>query len=299
MIAWQILVGGVIVTSTISTILSKKTLFKEHAMEFSGTLAVLIGVISLFLIPFLDFNFPRNYWPILYIISIFSTIGFLLIAKSTRHLPVSSSSPLFAFAPVITAILAWFFLKEYLTWVHITGLSLVFVGSYFLEIKPKKSFSREMFSPLKEMFESKYIHFVFLALVLYGASDIIQRFMVNASNVIHMNVPTFFFITHIFMAINFLVLLIIYHDGFAGIKHGLKSSGKLIMLVALIGFIGRILTVYAVSNPLGQVALVTALKRSSIVLSTFFGGELFKEKHLKQKTLASLLMVMGAIMLAI
>ena len=299
MVAWQSLMFVVIVLTALGTIVSKKTLFKEHAMEFSATLSVVIAIFSLPLIPLVDFTIPKSYWLMLYMVSLFATVGFLLIAKATRHLDISSSSPLFAFSPVITAILALLVLNEKLTAVHVTGLALVFVGSYFLEMKPRKSMIKEVLTPIKTMIESKYIHFMFIALVLYGIGDIIERFMLNTSNPDGMTTISFFFIIHIFMAINFIILLEVYHDGFAGIKHGIKSAGLLMFIMALISFSGRFITMYAVSIPAAQIALVVALKRGSIVLSTFFGGELFKDKHIKQKTTAALVMVAGAILVAL
>lgn len=299
MISWQFLMFIVIILTALGTIVSKKTLFKEHAMEFSATLSFILALLSLPLLPFVDFTFPSSYWPLLYIVSLFATIGFLLVAKATRHLDISSSSPLFAFSPVITAVLALFFLNEQLTSLHITGLGLVFIGSYFLEMKPRKSMLKEMLTPIKIMMDSKYIHFMFIALFLYGIGDIVERFMLNTSNPNNMTVATFFFIIHIFMAINFIILLAVYHDGFVGIKHGIKSAGFLIFIMALIAFSGRFITMYAVSIPAAQIALVAALKRGSIVLSTFFGGELFKDKHIKQRTLAALVMVAGAILVAL
>ncbi len=299
MVSWQSLMFVVIIFTALGTIVSKKALFREHAMEFSATLSLVIAVFSLALLPLVDFNIPKNYWAILYLVSLFATIGFLLVAKATRHLEISSSSPLFAFSPVITALLAFFFLKEHLTVMHFGGLALVFVGSYFLEMKPGESILKKIYTPVKAMIKSKYINFMFIALFLYSVGDIIERFMLNTSNPNHITTVTFFFIIHMFMAINFIILLTIYHDGFAGIKHGLKSAGYLIFLMAVIAFIGRFLTMYAVSIPVAQIALVSALKRGSIVLSTFFGGEIFKDKHLKQRTLAACVMVIGAIFVAI
>ena len=58
MVDWQILMGGVIVFSALGSIIEKKTLFKEHAMEFSSVFAILMAVLSLTLIPLLDFSFP-------------------------------------------------------------------------------------------------------------------------------------------------------------------------------------------------------------------------------------------------
>jgi len=44
---------------------------------------------------------------------------------------------------------------------------------------------------------------------------------------------------------------------------------------------------------------VIAFRRTSLIISTFFGGKLFHDKHLSQKTFAAMVMVLGAIILVI
>jgi len=296
MVSWQLLIFGVIILSAIGTIIEKKTLFKEHAMEFSASVAFIVAIISLVFIPFLKFNFPFNYWIYIYLISLLGAIAFFLIAKSTRHMEISSSSPLFSFAPVFTAILAWIVLKEALSWNHLFGISLVFVGSYVLEMNPKKSFKKDLLLPFKTLIKSKYVHYMVLALFLYAITNIPGRFILNSANPNAVEPLTFMFVLNMFLAINTYILIKIYHDGFKGVVHGLKKSGKLIFIMALLMVSWRSLTSFAISVPSAQIALVTALRRGSILISTFFGGEIFKDKHLKQKTIASLIMVIGAVM---
>jgi hypothetical protein len=56
---------------------------------------------------------------------------------------------------------------------------------------------------------------------------------------------------------------------------------------------------YVVSLPAAKIALVTAMKRGSTVFTTILGGEIFHDKHLLQRSLAALGMVIGAIIMVI
>ena len=297
MMEWYLLMIGAIIFSGIGSIIEKKTLYKEHAMEFSAVFSIVISIFSIILIPYLNFNFPSNYWPILYFISLIGSIAFLFVAKATRHMQISSCSPLFAFGPVITAILAWIILNENLSNLQIGGIALVFTGSYILEMRPRKSIREELLTPLQTIIKSKYIHFMLFAVFLYSISSIFDRYLLNATNPTSIEPITFLFIIQLFVAINLFIMISLFHDGFKGVVHGVKSAGSWIVLMAVIHLVARLMLVQAISIPAAKIALVVALRRSSLLISTYLGGGIFKDKHLKQKTLAAVIMVIGAIVL--
>ena len=299
MIEWYFLMVGAIIFSGIGSIIEKKTLYKEHAMEFSSVFAIVIFVFSFVFIPYLNFDFPTRYWPILYALSLLGSIGFLFVAKASRHMQISSSSPLFAFGPVITAILAWIILSENLSTLQIGGIVFVFAGSYILEMRPRKSIKSGLLSPFQTIKKSKYIHFMLFAVFLYSISSIVDRYLLNTANPTSMEPLTFLFIVQAFMAVNLFIMISIFHDGFKGVVHGIKSAGGWIALMAVIHLAARSMLVYATTIPAAKIALVVALRRSSLLISTYFGGGIFKDKHLKQKTFAAVIMVIGAVILVL
>ncbi len=284
-----------IVFATVASIIEKKTLFKEHAMEFSTVFAITIALMSLVFIPFVNFNFPLHYWPILYMASIIAATAFLFVAKATRHMELSQSTPLFTFNPIIVAVLAWLVLKEDLGLNQIIGIAVIFIGSYFLEMKPKKSFRNELLTPFKVMIKSKYVHFMLFAVFLYAIVATIDRFVLHSAGV--MSPFTYLLIVQFSAAINYLIMITVLHDGLKGVKHGFKSAGWWIGLMALFMLASRSMQVYVVTLPAAKIAMVIAMKRGSTVLTTFFGGEIFHDKHLIQRTLSSLIMVAGTIIM--
>jgi len=293
---WYILVLGTIFFGTIASIIQKKTLYKEHAMEFSTVFALFTAMLILPFIPFLNLKMSAFYWTLLIIMSILDAVGFLYLAKAVRHMQISSLSPLLAFGPVFIAILGFLFLGEMLSSRQIGGVFLVFLGSYVLELKHKKTFKEEFLRPFKVMLKSKYIHYIFLALALYSISAIIIRFLLNSANPNHLDPISFIVIFHLLIAVNFIILISIFHDGFKGIMHGIKNAGGWIAAMAFIVVIARFMLMFAIAMPAAKIALVSALKRTTSLFSTFFGGEIFKEKGLKKKTLAAFIMLIGAML---
>ena len=286
-----------VVFATVASIVEKKTLYKEHAMEFATVFSIIIALLSVIFIPFANFNFPFFYWPILYIASIVAATAFLFVAKATRHMELSLSSPLFTFNPIIVAILAWLLLSEGLVLNQIVGIGIIFLGSYFLEMKPKKSFKKELLTPFKVIVKSKYVHFMLFAVFLYALTALIDRYILHSAPTGTITPFTYLLIVHFFAAINFLIMITIFHDGIKGVKHGFKSAGGWIFIMALAMLASRSMQVYVITLPAAKIAMVIAMKRGSTVLTTFFGGGIFHDKHLKQRTLSSLVMVLGTIIM--
>ncbi len=264
------------------TIIEKKTLLKEHAMEFSAVLAIFNFLIALVLLPYINFNLPIKTLGLMYLASIFGSIAFLFVAKAVRHMDVSIVSPLMTFSPAIVVVLAFFILGEKVTSLQLFGIILLIIGSYVLEAEnhgTKKIFTKT--------FKSNYFYYIFLALILYGFCSIFDKFILRTVSPL-----TYIPIIQFFIAINFIILICIFHNGFEGIKHGVKSAGKWIFLVAILVTSYRLAYTQAVS--MTYVSLVIPIKRMSAFFATAVGGRVFHEKNLTQRILACVIMLIGA-----
>ena len=291
MTEWYFLALYAAVFATFSTLIDKKILYKEHALEYVTTWALITFIlVTPFLIFKLNFNFPYYFWLILILISILNTAGIIYLTKAFRHLEISIASPLMSFEPAFVVLLAFLFLNESINYSQTWGLLLILVGGYFLEIR-KENFS--LIQPIKEAFNSKYIHYGLLAIFLYSISAIISRFIVNTNNAININIYTYFFLIKLFVAINLLVLLSILYDGIQGVKNGIKNMGWLLIPACIFSIIHGFLTLFAFSIPSANVGLVMAIKRISIFFETLIGGELFHDYNLFIKLVSSLIMLFG------
>ena len=278
---WYIFAILTALLTAAAAIVEKKTLLKEHAMEFSAVLAVFNFFIVLVLLPFINLNFSLNMLALIYIASVLATIAFLFAAKAVRHMDISVVSPLMNFSPAIVVVLAFFILGERITYLQLFGILLLIAGSFVLEAENynmKKIFTRR--------FKSNYFYYIILALTLYSFCSILDKFILNTVSPL-----TYIPIIHFFIALNFIVLISIFHNGFEGIKHGIKNAGKWIFLVAVLVTGYRLSQAQAVS--MTYVSLVIPIKRMSAFFVTVVGGKIFHEKNLAKRTLACIIMLIG------
>ncbi len=282
---WYVFAIFAAILTAVSTIVEKKTLLKEHAMEFSAVLAIFNFLIALVLLPYINFNFPIRILGLMYLASVFGSTAFLFIAKSVRHMEISLVSPLMTFSPAIVVLLAFFILGEKVTSLQLFGIILLIIGSYVLETEnhdTKKIFTKT--------FKSNYFYYIFLALILYGFCSIFDKFILRTISPL-----TYIPIVQFFIAINFLILICIFHNGLEGIKHGIKNAGKWIFFVAILVTSYRLFYAQAVS--MTYISLVIPIKSMSAFFATLVGGKVFHEKNLAKRTLACIIMLAGAVLI--
>ncbi len=270
-------------------VLQKKTLLKEHALEMSTVLSIFIFVLFFVFIGKVDFSISFNIVLLIFFTSILCTFGFWFLAKGIRHMQVSVTSPLLNFSPAFVAILAVFFLGERLSHIQFTGISLLVLGAYFLEVEhPFKN----PFKPVIHLFKSKYTQYLFLAMILYSFVSILDKFILGKTDQF-----TYLFISQLFVMINFIFLINLFHDGFRGIGHGIKKAGKWIFLLAMIFIAQRLF--YMTSVTMVQVSLAYPLYRVGTLFSTIIGGKVFHDGHMAHRIFTCLIMIIGAVLVVI
>lgn len=283
LLEWYVFALGCAVLASAAAITEKRTLMKEHAMEFSAVLAL---VNALFLLPVAAvsiFSIPLDLLVLTYIASILASVAFLYVAKSLRHMEISAASPLLNFGPAFTALVAFMVLGENLSSLQLFGIALIILGSYVLEVDHKL---HDLAEPFRRLARSKYIHFIFIALILYSVSSVIDKIVLSSvSPIVYLSVA------HLFMAVNFVVMITAFHNGIEGIRHGVKNAWKWIVVVAMFTTGYRLLQLQAVS--MVMVSMVIPIKRLSTLFSTVIGGGLFHEEGLLVKSAACAVMLAG------
>ena len=288
---WYIFAFAGAIIGSISAILEKKALIKEHAMEFTTVFSIFNFIFVLPFLSFVDFSILNDIYTIgfIYLVSIIGGIAFFFVAKGVRHMEISIVSPLLNFSPAFLVILAWFFLGEKITIQQLIGILIIIFGSYFLEISTKHP---TLFGPVKKMMHSKHIHYIFFALILYGFSSICDKIIINRISPI-----TYLVFVHFFIALNFIILIHLFHNGIKGIKNGIYNAGKWIIFICILTCAYRFLQLQAIS--MTYVSLVIPIKRTSTIFSTIIGGKLFHEDHILKKLICCIIMFFGAYLIII
>lgn len=276
--------------SAAAAIFQKKILKSMQALDFSLLLSVFNAILS---IPFLiNVNYHQlaltNIF-VLYIKSILGCLAFLSVMLSIKNLEISKALPLLALTPGLVAIFAFLFIGDSLSLIQVFSIILLLIGTYLLEAQK----GQKIFDPFKTFLKSKNHHYVVFALLLFTATSIIDRLLLN-----RYNVPPNAFIgfQHIFFAINFLIIFLVLKKDVKSIaQFSAGSIWFLVMLVSVLTIIYRFTEIMAVK--IAPVALVLSVKRISVFFAVIIGGKIFKEKNLAVKAAATALIIIGAILI--
>jgi len=269
----------------ITTINEKRVLTKEHALEFSAVLAIANFLLTLPLIGKVSFNLPFQFYLFIFLASLLLTAAFLFKAKGLRHMDISLVSPLGELSLMVTLILAYLFLGERLSSLHLIGFLLLLGGAYIVQIEYHQH-SFDVLDPFKHFLASKSYGFFFLSVILYGIIAVVDKAILRVVNPLD-----YIFWLQFFMMVNFLIWLSVFYHGLADLKHGFRNFGFLIFTISLFTVLSRLFYAQAVLG--GPISLVIATKRLSNLVATLGGGKFFGERYLLVRSMACIIMIVG------
>lgn len=273
------------ILSASAAIIEKKSLFKIKALEFS----LLVSAAGLvFSIPFgwdlsiLSIN-PAGFL-ILFIKTAMNALSFYFIMSALKNLDISNSLPLMELSPGFVAVLGAIFLNEIPNGYQILGILLLIFGTYLINLKKNGG----LYEPLMIFFKSKGHNYILYALILFSITSILDKVIV-----VKLNVPPgqFIFLHHLLTAIFFASAFFVKRRGFSSVKNISKEIWFFIFLVGLLSVFYRYTQILAIKE--GHVALVLAIKRTSVFFACVVGGTLFKEETLAQRIIATLILIAG------
>lgn len=287
---WFLLAFTSAVFSAAASISEKKALLNVGVLEFSffmSLLGVLFSVPFFFVIDYASLTVVSL--GILFVKSIMGALAFFCVMYALKNLEISRALPLLVLTPGFVAFFAFIFLGESLSHLEIIGMVLLLTGTYILEIKSKE----ELIEPFKVFFKSTAHHYIIFALLLFTATSIMDKLLVGNYK---MHPYTYMGFQQLFYAFIFLLLMIFAGKSFR-VSTGLieKSDWILIIIVALLTVGYRYTQIEAVK--IAPVALVLSVKRISVFIAAIGGGQIFKEKNLLKKAVATAIMIAGALLI--
>ncbi len=287
---WFIWALASAVLSSVAAITQKKALKGINALEFSFHLS---WVNLIFCIPFLffiDFTMITGEQTLVMFIKTFlQALAFWCVMLSLKSLEISSALPLLAMTPATVAIFAFIFIGETLTIKEILGLSMVLLGSYFLEMKTIKG----AVEPFRIFFTTKKYIYVAAALAFFTVSTILDKYLLKDHK---METSTFMVMQHIFFLFDFTLLMLFTRSGFTLPKGELLKPLFLLIVATAAITIGYRYT-QIVAFTIAPVALVIAVKRFSVFFASVAGGKIFNEGDLLRKGFAAFVIVAGTVLM--
>ena len=287
MIPWYVFALISAFLSAASLIFRKEGLLKVHAMEFATSRTFVCALCSLVLLPFVITKYSLAEIGMIYLVALLATAGISYASKSIKHLEISIAVPLLNLMPAFLVLWSFLFLSESLNLYHLLGIGLLIFGTYVIEMNGK---IHHFLRPFKEMWKSKYFHYILFAVVFFSFSALLDRIVL-----LKYSTPLrFLALVWIFIAINFLVMHSLRYDGWKGVIHSFKKTKFLVVLAGVFAFLSALF--YYQAATVAFIALVVPIKRVSTLITTIVGGEMFHDHHLLHKIIACLVMVVGAVM---
>lgn len=279
--------------SALCAILQKKALFDQDPFAFSlalyaveallfGVALAVVGGDGLAALSAADVG-------VIYVKSIFNVLSFVLIMQGLKRLEISASLPFLLLSPAIIALAAYALLGEVLNHREIAGILLMIAGGYLLQF----SSLRDLLAPLRAVVQHRAYASIFGAMAIVAVAALLNRYVLAT---VRVKPLAFIALDHAFAVANLLVAGVVLRRPVARTIAAFRLSPTIIPVIA--GGTAAYRFFEALATAAAPVALVVSLKRLSVVFAVVFGGRLFREGHLVQRTVATLLMAAGAALVA-
>ncbi|MFX0556967.1 EamA family transporter [Maribacter sp. CXY002] len=265
-------------------------LCKKHAVQNNEAFTVLLGTITagfLLLLPLylgsiylpeklleIDLfvsDIPlKMHWFIL-IKSLFMASSWVLAYQALKHLPITIVTPIRSAGPFFTFIGAILIYQERPNFWQWIGFFLI-IFSVFLYSKIGKREGIHFKS-------NKWIYAIIAATFLGASSGLYDKFLIQQ---LHLNPPTlqFWFCTYTMLIIGVIVVI-----NYAGNK-AISTSFKWRWTIPMVGILLQTADYFyfkALQDPEALIMLLSAIKRSQILIAVVVGGLLFKEQNKRKK----------------
>lgn len=202
-----------------------------------------------------------------------------------KHLPLSIVGPVNATRPVVVLIGAVLLFGERLNGWQWSGVLLTIASLYLLSLSSKKENVR---------FSSRHAVAMFAAMLLGTVSGLFDKYIISQHSLDPMFVQSWFSIYQ--LAIMSLLLLLIWYPRRDIDKFHWSWA---IPLISIFVSMADFCYYHAIDMEGSMIAIISMIRRFSVVVSFICAALIFGEKNLRSKALDIVLILVGMILLAI
>lgn len=215
----------------------------------------------------------------------FTALYIFVLSKAYKSDELSKIYPLTKTTPLFTLLIGVFYLKEKISLIGLIGIILIIFGVYFINLKDFKF--KNLIQPLHSL-KYKGPLLALLAAIISAVYGLFSKLGVTEINPL-----IFIYFGYIFLIIFYIPLLYFKKQT---ILSQIKKFKISIIKIGIFDLVAYLLVIIALT--LSKLSYVFALRQMSILLSVFSGIYLLKEKYGKTKIIASIIIIMGIILLA-
>ncbi|MGC9517668.1 MAG: EamA family transporter [Methanomicrobiales archaeon] len=289
---WFIFAGLTALFESLTDVVSKKNLkfVDEYKVSF-----YIRFIAFLFLIPVIILiGIPKigpDFWLALLIGGSLNVVTTVLYMKALKYSDLSISVPMLTFTPLFLLITSPLILGEFPSFLGLIGILMIIVGSYILNIRQWKE---GYLAPFKALLKEKGPKLMLMVAFIWSITSNFDKIgLLNSS-------PIFWIVAiNLFIAVfTFPLMLRSTRDKIEKLKVNNKElDNRNLILMGLLSTFTSIFQMYAISLTL--VAYVIAIKRTSAVLSVFWGRLIFNEKGVKERLIGASVMVLGVFIIVL
>ena len=273
-----ILVSGVVMGLT--SLVEKHALINEHATAYSASFSVITALMALIFLPFTDMRISIVDVGLIYLISLLSTLTYILTARVYKHGNISIASPLFSSVPqLLIVVLAFIFLSEKLTLIKYASIAVIVIAVYALVFRTNTGG--------KMVGRSKYTYTLAADVLLMAVAGILMKYTLY-------KVPplTYLIIAGFFIAVNMSVYITIRYGGAREVLHNISVYWAPIVLISGLTLLYRAAYYFALAET--YVSLASPLRNGAdVLIAVIGGGMMFGEKTIKRKLILSAIILIA------
>lgn len=284
---WFFLVSLTAIFESFKDVFGKKSLEKidEPVVACASMVcstAFLIPALFITKIPSLDLWF----WMALMISGTLNTVTTILYVKAIKTSDLSITMPMITFTPLFLLITSPIIVGEYANIFDLSGILLIILGSYTLNLKQKQ---RGYLAPFQALLTETGPKLMLCVAFIWSITSNIDKIGVNHSS------ATFWpFALYGFMAIALLPMMLM------KIRHPWKQIKSNFRILSYIGFFNALaITFQMLALTLTFVSHVIAVKRTSALMSVFLGHLIFQEKGMKERLAGAAIMLTGVLLITL
>lgn len=279
-------------------ILQKKTLQNTHSSEYFMVFSVLkVGLFFLFARS-VPWTVTSSQVFLLILTGSLAGLAFYFVTKALRRLDLSIVSPVLTVDSGISSLVALVVLHEVLSTQQFLGLFFLIVGTYVLELHhhdpslaPTSRWHR-IFSPFRDLWRTPGGIYAILATLCFALSGVVDRVVLR-------QITTVTYLAYVLPTIAVIAIVVFTSrkSRLSILRQGSRIVFWPILITAGIHLLSNV--TQAKATALMAIGLVLALKRLSTLIDVVLSGRLFHEQHLRQKMLASIIMLIGVFLVVV
>ena len=210
--------------------------------------------------------------------------SWICVYYAMRELPISLASPIRSTSPLWTLLGGILIFREIPTWLQALGMATILLGYMCFSILGKK----EGFP-----WKSKGMQLIIAGTLLGAASALYDKFLLNTLQLDRQMLQLYF-------SLDLVVLLggawgirtlFKHHHPFVW-KWSIPATGILLIIADYSYF-------YALAQEEAPISMISLVRRCSCAVSFFLGAAIFRDKNIRKKCWALLLLLLGAALLAL